>query len=68
MPGPSLALQVRLPMERVSTMSGLAATSPLVRVPGEVADSRIWGDQVATFAERYMVVRFDRLGRQKHST
>ena len=31
-------------------------------VPGEVADSRIWDDQVAAFAERYQVVRFDLRG------
>ena len=35
---------------------------PLVLVPGEVADSRIWEDQVAAFAERYQVVRFDLRG------
>src|SRR5215469_9223150 len=34
----------------------------LVLVPGEVADSRIWNDQVASFAERYRVVRFDLRG------
>jgi len=36
--------------------------SPVVLVPGEVADSRIWNDQVAAFAERYQVVRFDLRG------
>jgi pimeloyl-ACP methyl ester carboxylesterase len=36
--------------------------SPLVLVPGEVADSRIWDDQIAAFAERYQVVRFDSQG------
>jgi 3-oxoadipate enol-lactonase len=35
---------------------------PVVLVPGEVVDSRIWNDQVATFAERYQVVRFDSRG------
>jgi 3-oxoadipate enol-lactonase len=35
---------------------------PIVLVPGEVADSRIWNDQVAAFAEHYMVVRFDLRG------
>ena len=35
---------------------------PVVLVPGAVADSRIWDDQVAAFAERYMVVRFDLRG------
>ncbi|MGO8948404.1 MAG: alpha/beta fold hydrolase [Ktedonobacterales bacterium] len=35
---------------------------PLVLVPGEVADSRIWNDQVEAFAEHYQVVRFDRRG------
>jgi pimeloyl-ACP methyl ester carboxylesterase len=33
-----------------------------VLVPGEVVDSRIWNDQVAAFAERYAVVRFDLRG------
>jgi pimeloyl-ACP methyl ester carboxylesterase len=33
-----------------------------VLVPGEVADSPIWDDQVAAFAERYQVVRFDLRG------
>ena len=36
--------------------------SPVVLVPGEVADSRIWNDQVAAFAKRYQVVRFDLRG------
>ena len=36
--------------------------SPVVLVPGEVADSRIWDDQVAAFAERHEVVRFDLRG------
>jgi pimeloyl-ACP methyl ester carboxylesterase len=35
---------------------------PVVLVPGEVVDSRIWNDQVAAFAERYQVVRFDPRG------
>jgi hypothetical protein len=35
---------------------------PVVLVPGAVADSRIWNDQVAAFAEHYMVVRFDLRG------
>jgi pimeloyl-ACP methyl ester carboxylesterase len=35
---------------------------PVVLIPGEVADSRIWDDQVAAFAERYEVVRFDLRG------
>ena len=35
---------------------------PIVLVPGEVADSRIWDDQVAAFAKRYQVVRFDLRG------
>ena len=36
--------------------------SPVVLVPGEVIDSRVWNDQVAAFAERYQVVRFDLRG------
>ena len=35
---------------------------PVVLVPGEVVDRRIWNDQVAAFAERYQVVRFDLRG------
>jgi pimeloyl-ACP methyl ester carboxylesterase len=43
---------------------------PVVLVPGEVVDSRIWDDQVAAFAERYQVVRFDlrRSGRSESGT
>jgi pimeloyl-ACP methyl ester carboxylesterase len=41
---------------------------PVVLVPGEVADSRIWNDQVAVFAERYQVVRFDLRGTGQSAT
>ena len=51
-------------------MSVLGVATPLVLVPGEVVDSRIWDDQVAAFAERYQVVRFDlrRSGRSESGT
>lgn len=38
---------------------------PLVLVPGLVADSRMWNDQVAVFAQRYLVLRFDLRGSRR---
>jgi 3-oxoadipate enol-lactonase len=35
---------------------------PLVLIPETGTDRRIWGDQVAAFAERYRVVRYDLRG------
>jgi 3-oxoadipate enol-lactonase len=62
-PVPAASQSGLIPVDGVGLYYELfGAGSPVVLVPGEVADSRIWNDQVAAFAERYQVVRFDLRG------
>jgi pimeloyl-ACP methyl ester carboxylesterase len=49
-----------IPIDDVSLYYELFGSGdPLVLIPGEVADHRVWNDQVGAFAAHYQVLRYD---------
>jgi 3-oxoadipate enol-lactonase len=63
LPVPAPSQSGLVPINDVSLSYELFGSGyPLVLVPGEVADHRVWNDQVAAFAARYQVLRYDLRG------
>ena len=63
LPVPTPSHSGLIPIDGVSLSYELFGSGdPLVLVPGEVADRRVWNDQVAAFAAHYQVLRYDLRG------